>query len=736
MHLVNLNEDDLLLIAQKSAVVSNSYDNKNITIKQLVEELRLDYAVQEGSVNPPARHGVVMPGRTMTYDYTTGVLDVNFDTQGLTFVDYIQNDASLTGPNSIPDKPTGNETPGSFYIIGDRDVKLSGALWGIGAYETVVKDRGLAYKTNNGNINILKFEEGPVLNVKLAITNGVATSVFHNNQNTDDLTQFTLGQTLTPYLESDGSGSSGEKPLLQVKSINSQTGFVDFDIIRGGSKIHTKESTGQLTGVRAIPVDSSLPDYGVVVDVTLTDSEITQVDKSYYVKGYELGTTLKVIGINKDSNGDFVESGTVRVQKEQSSGGTDEISTFLNDRVVLTLDGWKIIDDTLAREAVHELKADDIHIVDVTDDQGDVNTIEVVQFTDISTPDEPKEVSLKILNATEDNDGLFPKEFFNKINGIPDAYGEAHILNELKILSPDYDDPADKTYFTNTKLNPVRIQKFVDGQPQFEPDGTPIYEEGIVNYDIGVFKTRETVDGTDEDGVPNGNEGRVHGTVFIPTQVELDGDESDPANPIDPTDFAADNVKYYSCVPNINTAEKRYLKVTGKKYVIIQGIKRVIIEGPTTTNKDTTSDVIFTCSVTPDLTSPGDAEYEWEVNGIVDISSNSNTLTVGNDTLDDGMNEITCTVNLVGSTDEVSELHYIYAIPASAATPFTTTETGPNAINGYYPLYDLEESANSVGDGTSHTHEFDGVTYYMPNGVEFFHGDYGTTDTSSGGSGY
>ena len=59
-NLVNLNEDDLLLIAQKS---NTGYDNKNITIKQLVEELRLDYAVQEGSLNPPARHGVIMPGQ-------------------------------------------------------------------------------------------------------------------------------------------------------------------------------------------------------------------------------------------------------------------------------------------------------------------------------------------------------------------------------------------------------------------------------------------------------------------------------------------------------------------------------------------------------------------------------------------------------------------------------------------------------------------------------------------------
>lgn len=50
----------------------------------------------------------------------------------------------------------------------------------------------------------------------------------------------------------------------------------------------------------------------------------------------------------------------------------------------------------------------------------------------------------------------------------------------------------------------------------------------------------------------------------------------------------------------------------------------------------------------------------------------------------------------------------------------------PQDINGYYPLYETASAANAVGDGTSHTHVFNGVTYYMPNGVANFHGDYGT----------
>jgi len=46
------------------------------------------------------------------------------------------------------------------------------------------------------------------------------------------------------------------------------------------------------------------------------------------------------------------------------------------------------------------------------------------------------------------------------------------------------------------------------------------------------------------------------------------------------------------------------------------------------------------------------------------------------------------------------------------------------AIDGYFPLYTTATAANLSGDGTHHTHTFNGTTYYMPNGVTFYHGDY------------
>ena len=52
-------------------------------------------------------------------------------------------------------------------------------------------------------------------------------------------------------------------------------------------------------------------------------------------------------------------------------------------------------------------------------------------------------------------------------------------------------------------------------------------------------------------------------------------------------------------------------------------------------------------------------------------------------------------------------------------------DTAPTVIDGYYPLYTTEAASNAAGNGSSHTHTFDGVTYYMPNGgTTIYHGTY------------
>ena len=54
----------------------------------------------------------------------------------------------------------------------------------------------------------------------------------------------------------------------------------------------------------------------------------------------------------------------------------------------------------------------------------------------------------------------------------------------------------------------------------------------------------------------------------------------------------------------------------------------------------------------------------------------------------------------------------------------STEAIGPYAIDGYYPLYPTAEAANFAGDGTHHTHVFFGKTFFMPNGVTYYHGNY------------
>jgi len=60
-----------------------------------------------------------------------------------------------------------------------------------------------------------------------------------------------------------------------------------------------------------------------------------------------------------------------------------------------------------------------------------------------------------------------------------------------------------------------------------------------------------------------------------------------------------------------------------------------------------------------------------------------------------------------------------YGVMTASARQWAAT-----AIAGYYPLFRFERIAKLVGDGTAHNHTFDGVTWYMPNGVTYYHGDY------------
>ena len=84
----------------------------------------------------------------------------------------------------------------------------------------------------------------------------------------------------------------------------------------------------------------------------------------------------------------------------------------------------------------------------------------------------------------------------------------------------------------------------------------------------------------------------------------------------------------------------------------------------------------------------------------------------------------------ISDIDVVDKLTQANIKPDMSSTGLFTTydgaesSEGPYAINGYYPLYATEEAANFAGDGTSHSHIFFGQTFYMPNGVTYYHGTY------------
>ena len=71
-----------------------------------------------------------------------------------------------------------------------------------------------------------------------------------------------------------------------------------------------------------------------------------------------------------------------------------------------------------------------------------------------------------------------------------------------------------------------------------------------------------------------------------------------------------------------------------------------------------------------------------------------------------------------------------YDIPSirvcSGDSDSSSDSDSPLAIKGYYPLYKSQSQSDAKSpSNSSHSHTFDGVTYYMPNDLDtFYHGDY------------
>ena len=101
----------------------------------------------------------------------------------------------------------------------------------------------------------------------------------------------------------------------------------------------------------------------------------------------------------------------------------------------------------------------------------------------------------------------------------------------------------------------------------------------------------------------------------------------------------------------------------------------------------------------------------------------------------------TTTTTEAPTTTTTTEAPTTTTTTTTTAAPVVTTTTPapevvitPFDVNGYYPLYTSESDAltNPEGDGTTHSHLLNGVTYYMPGGLGDgqYHGNYGETGSN------
>ena len=118
----------------------------------------------------------------------------------------------------------------------------------------------------------------------------------------------------------------------------------------------------------------------------------------------------------------------------------------------------------------------------------------------------------------------------------------------------------------------------------------------------------------------------------------------------------------------------------------------------------------------------GFASYSWssgETTQTISATAGNYTVTV---TDSNGCSNTSAQVT-------VSELPLDTATVTYSANAYCQMPTGALAVDGYYPLYTTESSAEAESsDGTAHSHTLSGTTYYMPNdGVIQYHNTYSLT---------
>ena len=109
----------------------------------------------------------------------------------------------------------------------------------------------------------------------------------------------------------------------------------------------------------------------------------------------------------------------------------------------------------------------------------------------------------------------------------------------------------------------------------------------------------------------------------------------------------------------------------------------------------------------------------------------------------DSVVDMTVAESMSEATMKVSmEVDGVFYYSSDMTMPALIAENGPMVIDGHWPTYNTQAGANadSLGDGSNHSHTLSGVTYYMPNGLPGgvgggfqFHGDFPGTPIAFAG---
>lgn len=570
-----LNNNDQLLIF-KSGLLEGENANRRLTYGALKTDLGIDKAYQAfhpetGTFPGIGKVGFVTPGPNIIYDRETGVFDIDISSD-ISLVDFINFNNTPPGvngdpddpdtwpvdrPTATPDKPADNLLVGSYYVV-QTPCTTTSVNWGISGTNFEVDNEGSGYHVTNGevsftslvNINDVNLPIVPIPETIASVINGGLAQLASFSCDPaayPDLFTYSDGDTFTlDFSNSLSHPYANDLPPIveihfEIDDNNPSEVIVSFDVIRSGkltigTGLPDEEYFEKLN---LFTTETPAKRTNIYVDVVIKNGKIERITDHTGVNYNNLSTSYLIAGVSGD-----IDNYEDKITESTLSIIVDSEFTKLNvnDKLMLTRNGWKHVVDVTAGNYIYDVKHD-------LDNNGQIKTLSLNIDTRQEGASNLKRTYLSIDTVTDTVDGLMPHDMYEELKDLPTNFSKVNDIIANQEISPDL-LIHDSSYVFDPENEAYRFNVEILSAP-FEPPN---------DYIIGILPTTYIPE-TDA----NIGDERLRGTVFVAKEEEL----------INHDDLTS--TLYYSCVPNMELMENHYRPLSKIDYVSTQCLTSVLL---------------------------------------------------------------------------------------------------------------------------------------------------------------